>query len=1169
MADENTMRRLWRYKSDLEQELDEEKLIEILGKLKRLPVTISALQETGIGRVVNAYRKREGVVGDLARKVVGLWKAVVETEVKTSRRRSPSQSPRNAGSDAEAEDSEHAEAEDPEHAEVEDPEHSEVEDPEHAEVEEPGNNSGDESDSTSWNSYKEGDSGSPSSPTRKRKHSGDSVSQEKDSRSSESSKKNKYSSNTSGHLKVDSSRDYIPNQKKKQAQEHRDLVEQGRRSRHDHAAKTTVHVASSKQDNGKYSATSQLKRDLDCKDRTGKTKTSSNSHRVVNERGDSQIERMKVDRKQRRHSLSPSDDDDDHPEQTSGGSLNSSKNVKPVHSLDTHKYSSSSSSHKHSSSSSSHKDSSSSHKDSSGSHKHSTNSHKPQSSDSQMQSPSLNADSHPSTSSSRKHSSTSNSEKNSTSSSHRHSDSARLPSSGSHKQSTSSNSHKNSSDPLRHSSDSHKHSSSSHRQTSSSSSHKHSPDGEATSSRHHTPSASPSGQHTSVPEAVSSKPQSSRHTLDTSQNSSSSNSHRQSGSSRIRDNSAEHHKNSDHTSRSHDKMGNTPTTSKEKDSLRHHSSHSSSKKSIVSDTESHAKEFKDNSLTSLKEKSKHSTNQSHKDEGFSDKHSSSKKHSENQNLEKKSNSPSSKQNNSYLSSEPSDLKISSGNENEKLHSSLSENKSGESKSSPSKFTKIKPAPSHKKSKHKDSYQQPDLDLFSDAIHFKAEPPVPRSTSSKARDPKPTKPPASSSSKAADLSQEHPPSDAKAKAELAVNEHKSTSQSSNSLKEHKNTSPGSNSLKDDVRVNTDEDSDSQQEYKKYTSGKDKKRKKVESPVQNENMSFEDFMAFDEAVMVKKGRSSVKSPAKASSSSSSSKDNHSRQSKTTAGKSSSVIDLPSSSKTGFSVPAPPSNVVVTELDILSMLPETQANYRPLRYNHLYGEEEEREASPPLVDPDVIGTKTVSRTHVYSGRKHGITEVKSLYDLCMQVLIDNIDAIDYVGIIPYSILKPVLERCTAQQLYQLEDYNPHFLEDTDELWEILCQRDFRGCKPDEMEAWRELYMRKFEERELKYQKLKQSMSSSISKGQAGRKAQLAYVDTVAKPPREVLRKQKQFGTGCVVNTKNKPHMKGSSSGLRAYKPSTLVPAHNPMDDEPRMMKVLPPMMAKSIQMRKNMRR
>lgn len=44
-------------------------------------------QETGIGRVVNAYRKREGVVGDLARKVVGLWKAVVETEVKTSRRR--------------------------------------------------------------------------------------------------------------------------------------------------------------------------------------------------------------------------------------------------------------------------------------------------------------------------------------------------------------------------------------------------------------------------------------------------------------------------------------------------------------------------------------------------------------------------------------------------------------------------------------------------------------------------------------------------------------------------------------------------------------------------------------------------------------------------------------------------------------------------------------------------------------------------------------------------------------------------------------------------------------------------------------------------------------------------------------------------------------------------
>ena len=33
----------------------------------------------------------------------------------------------------------------------------------------------------------------------------------------------------------------------------------------------------------------------------------------------------------------------------------------------------------------------------------------------------------------------------------------------------------------------------------------------------------------------------------------------------------------------------------------------------------------------------------------------------------------------------------------------------------------------------------------------------------------------------------------------------------------------------------------------------------------------------------------------------------------------------------------------------------------------------------------------------------------------------AIDYVGGIPFDILKPVVEKCTAKQLYDLENYNP----------------------------------------------------------------------------------------------------------------------------------------------------
>ena len=35
--------------------------------------------------------------------------------------------------------------------------------------------------------------------------------------------------------------------------------------------------------------------------------------------------------------------------------------------------------------------------------------------------------------------------------------------------------------------------------------------------------------------------------------------------------------------------------------------------------------------------------------------------------------------------------------------------------------------------------------------------------------------------------------------------------------------------------------------------------------------------------------------------------------------------------------------------------------------------------------------------------------------------LSAIDYVGGIPYDVLKPVIDRATAAQLYNLEDYNP----------------------------------------------------------------------------------------------------------------------------------------------------
>jgi transcription elongation factor B polypeptide 3 len=57
--------------------------------------------------------------------------------------------------------------------------------------------------------------------------------------------------------------------------------------------------------------------------------------------------------------------------------------------------------------------------------------------------------------------------------------------------------------------------------------------------------------------------------------------------------------------------------------------------------------------------------------------------------------------------------------------------------------------------------------------------------------------------------------------------------------------------------------------------------------------------------------------------------------------------------------------------------------------------------------IGLSKKSRTQVYSGRSAGLKYVPSLFDMCMNILIDNIDAIDEVSGIPFFILEPVLSK------------------------------------------------------------------------------------------------------------------------------------------------------------------
>nr|XP_042128558.1 elongin-A [Peromyscus maniculatus bairdii] len=102
--------------------------------------------------------------------------------------------------------------------------------------------------------------------------------------------------------------------------------------------------------------------------------------------------------------------------------------------------------------------------------------------------------------------------------------------------------------------------------------------------------------------------------------------------------------------------------------------------------------------------------------------------------------------------------------------------------------------------------------------------------------------------------------------------------------------------------------------------------------------------------------------------------------------------------------------------------------------------------------------------------------------------------VGGVPYSVLEPVLERCTPDQLYRIEECNHVLIEETDQLWKVHCHRDFKEERPEEYESWRE------------------------------------FVNSVAKPPRDVRRRQEKFGTGGAavpekVRIKPAPYTTGSS--------------------------------------------
>ncbi|EPS44106.1 hypothetical protein H072_1964 [Dactylellina haptotyla CBS 200.50] len=109
-------------------------------------------------------------------------------------------------------------------------------------------------------------------------------------------------------------------------------------------------------------------------------------------------------------------------------------------------------------------------------------------------------------------------------------------------------------------------------------------------------------------------------------------------------------------------------------------------------------------------------------------------------------------------------------------------------------------------------------------------------------------------------------------------------------------------------------------------------------------------------------------------------------------------------------------------------------------------------------------------------------TLFELAKRACIRNVDAIDDVGDLPYSIVRPILQKLeNPKKLETIQENCPHIASETAELWRVFIRRDFgeealERCHPKDSRRWNILYRKLQREQEVKdhadIEKLKEDM-------------------------------------------------------------------------------------------------
>ncbi|CAE6517152.1 unnamed protein product [Rhizoctonia solani] len=150
-----------------------------------------------------------------------------------------------------------------------------------------------------------------------------------------------------------------------------------------------------------------------------------------------------------------------------------------------------------------------------------------------------------------------------------------------------------------------------------------------------------------------------------------------------------------------------------------------------------------------------------------------------------------------------------------------------------------------------------------------------------------------------------------------------------------------------------------------------------------------------------------------------------------------------------------------------------------------------------------------------------VPRLQEYCCKVILGNIDAVPSTGDIPFRVIRPVLEKCKAEKLEQLEQASPHLENDTQGkstvvrgqyklislivIWKKRCLDEFIEVRQAnengdmlEPESWREQYFESLAERERKINDSASRLRGMYQKEEAGKRGRQTMYTSKAPPPK-----------------------------------------------------------------------